>query len=365
MPNKQLVEYIDKRLGENVEKQNIINELLNAGWPASDISKAFSVTGGGQTMKSDLPKKKLLVISVATILFLVGMSFLTYQYLLKPRFEILELSISTNEAALYEEILVKAVIKNSGFSGGQYNLELILDGRNVENMTIDLDGRDTKEVQIELMFTEDDEWGVHSIELGNKNKSLVVNEGLLPIVAIGDTIILKGTIAGGFALETTEIVVGEDTISGIECWVVKVTTNPEIVKGFDGGFCTDKETLFPLIEIKTDLVDSLSVTKILDPSPIFPLEVGQIINVEQTTDTTINFPGKQVEQKNTRIFQYRIMGIEDVDTQIGKIKAFRIDVYEDGKLTDTIWQAPKAKLNIIKAINYKSGDTQILKSFTF
>lgn len=370
MQNKQLIDYINNRLSQGVAKQTINTELLGVGWSPSEVDSALLIVfGASRESAVRFTKGKLALSLVFALLILVSLSFATYKYILQPEFELVMLSVPSEDVALYERVEIRAEIRNTGFFDGEYSAELILDGEFKEFKAVNISGRSTGELQFDLMFTADNEWGTHDVEIDGTTERLTVNEGLHPKVKVGD-VIISDSISNGIASKITESVLGDSVINGKECWLTEVTFDPLLAGIFsEGELCADKTTFFPLKSILSGEgveVAIYSTYEFLSAEPIFPLRVGQVIIVRENDDITTTFSGPQINKKESSIKEYHVEDIESINTPAGNIKAFRINILdEEGVLIATIWEAPKVKLNIIKAIDYETGDTQSLKSFEF
>lgn len=311
---------------------------------------------------------KVLVI-VLWIIIVSGVSFEAYHFFLKPDFSLLDISVPNKEVALYEDVKISVIVKNNGFLKGDYLATFSLDGVAQESKAVALGGRESGSIDFVVSFKNDSEWGERKIDINGKSATLSVNEGLHPIVRIGDTITSETTV-GGLTSEIIELIVGESTVNNEECWVNKATFNPPLGNIFDEGeICADKTTFFPLKSTLSGIgaeVVRYSTYDVLSTEPIFPLRVGQIIIVRETDNITTTFLGQPLNKKETNIKKYYVEDIENINTPAGEMKAFKIDIKDEKDvLIATIWQAPKAKLNIIKMIDYETGDTQILKSINF
>jgi len=370
MQNKQLIDYINNRFNQGVDKQTINAELLGAGWAPSEIDGALlTIFGISRKSVTKFTKGKLVLSLISALLILISLSFVVYRYILRPEFELVALSVPAEDVALYERVEIRVEIRNAGFLDGEYNAEFRLDGEFKESKTINIGGRDTGELQFDLVFTEDNEWGAHDVEIGGTTERLTVNEGLRPTINVGDVIISEST-SGSITSKVTESVVGDSAINGKDCWLIEATFDPPLADIFsEGELCADKTTFFPL---KSTLsgegaeVVKYSTYEFLGAEPIFPLRVGQVIVVRENDDITTTFFGPQINERDSNIKKYQVEDIEDISTPTGNIKAFRINILDEKDvLIATIWEAPKVKLNIIKSINYETGDTQNLKSFDF
>jgi hypothetical protein len=199
-------------------------------------------------------------------------------------------------------------------------------------------------------------------------------EGKLPTYHVGDTwtwsYVMEGT-----TYTLTEEVTGEETVEGRDCYVIDMSFDPEISYTQGGVVSTinsmtywgDKAT--GLNEVKTEMSGTydgtaftMSTTCSYNPwVSIFPLEIGKEVETEKTT--TQYFNGEQTGDPIVSTEAYEVDSKEDVTVAAGTLSCWKLIMYEDGDVFQTMWWSDKVK-SMVKSTDADGNTMMELQSYS-
>ncbi|MCP3683580.1 MAG: outer membrane lipoprotein-sorting protein [bacterium] len=199
-------------------------------------------------------------------------------------------------------------------------------------------------------------------------------EGALPIYRIGDTWTQKG-VSEGFEYTATMQVIGEDTVDGMDCYVLEMASEPAVSDTSSNPILmVDKATVDKVkMQFTDETVDaSIEVetkffyTRSQSPSPY---EVGKTWETTVATFTITkhimtNRPSTAETEFEENTFSYKIEGKEMVTVPAGTFECFKLVQYsEDGFPSKVAWQSDETKLVNVKVYDYNNAESIELISY--
>lgn len=197
--------------------------------------------------------------------------------------------------------------------------------------------------------------------------SCASKEGQLPILKIGDQWTYKVEYEGIIYSVITEVT-EEDELDGRDCYVIELLFQPAlegIVESMTRWM--DKATTSLVKAQFTGVMQGIPTTQVMDYTYKFPdeqwwpLEVGKEIRVIETLTTTNSAFGKQTTDTEST---YEVVRMEKITVAAGTFKCFKIVEYNtNNKRISETWYSDDVK-NDVKYIDYESGETTELKSYS-
>lgn len=191
----------------------------------------------------------------------------------------------------------------------------------------------------------------------------------LPDLKVGDQWVFRITSEKIEHTMNVEVA-GEDVVNGRDCYVFEVSVEPPFEGLIDHmTIKRDKSTMeeitveFMYTRYKTSMIYSYEISGV---NP-YPLEVGKEYTEIVTMNSTTTIEGEDPEtetEENTYI--YRIEKIEEITVPAGTFECFKIVKYdEDGtNVIQESWASDEIKQYTVKKIDYESGKTTELKSYS-
>lgn len=195
----------------------------------------------------------------------------------------------------------------------------------------------------------------------------------LPNLKVGDQWVFR--ITSGESEHTMNVAVtGEDVVNGRDCYVFEVSVEPS----FEGlidlmTIKRDKATMEEITVQKsgeymdTPYTISMIYSYIISGENPYPLELGKEYKEIVTMNSTTTIEGEDPEtetEENTYI--YKIEAIEEITVPAGTFECFKIVKYdEEGtNVIQESWASDEIKQYTVKKIDYASGKTTELKSYS-
>jgi len=193
-------------------------------------------------------------------------------------------------------------------------------------------------------------------------------EGEIPTLRIGNSWTYEFSSQDVYYTSTEEVI-GEGTVDGKDCWVIKESETPAY-GGIDSmTIRRDKSNLLiiqrqgsgTLMGVPFTLAETRSY---LFDIPFYPLELGNTVKAVETDKRTTTYLGQtQVEPKTTTTV-YKVEQVEEITVPAGTFKCFKIVEYdESGVKLWTGWHSDKVKM-FVKEISEDSGVVWELKSYS-
>jgi hypothetical protein len=199
--------------------------------------------------------------------------------------------------------------------------------------------------------------------------------GQLPSLEVGDQWVWHYTMQGVDATLTQEIT-GEEIMEGRDCYVIDMSFDPLLTfpqaEGVstitDMTYWTDKATV--TYDVKQEMVgdyngEPFTLSYVYSYSswdPLFPLEIGKEVEMEQTT--TQYMGDNQFGEPTVTTLRYRVDGMEDVTVAAGSFSCWRL-VVEDGEggIIQVFWWSDEVK-SMVKSTGGDGNTTMELLSYS-
>lgn len=310
--------------------------------------------------------KNLTAIFVVTVLMALTIS--SAGCAKKPaEFVFSDLTLNPAEAQVFQEVTATASVKNNGQLEGICKTVLKINGAEMQTRDIPLKGGTNNTVS----FTFKRDAGPRcDVEINGLSKTLVVKEGILPVLSIGDKWTVKWKI-DVFEYNVTMEVMGEDITDGKNCYVMQATFEPAFQ-----GIVTSANIKYEkatMQEVRMQMsgkvqdqtfVSATAYSHTLSGSPLYPITVGTENKVVTTETQTITVAGQKQTQTNTHTVISKVEKIEDVILPAGTFRCFKIVRYdEQGKVLSTSWACDKTKIDIKNVESGANGLTVELVSY--
>ncbi len=305
--------------------------------------------------------KKCIVVAIAVALMCFTSAFVGCAK--KPaEFVYSDLVLKPPEAEVWQEVTATANIKNIGQLEGVSKASLKINGQELQTKDVTLAGGSSGTATFTFKR---DEGPKCAVEINGLTKDMVVKEGILPVLTVGDKRVFKWAI-DTFEYTVTMEVTGEDVTNGKNCYVVQATFEP----AFQGIItnATIKYEKTTMQEVKTQLsgkvndipfISSTTHSHEISGSPLYPTVVGMESRVTTTENTTTTAAGQSQTQSAKRIDVSKVEKIEDITVPAGTFRCFKTVKYDEkGKVTSTSWASDKAKIGI-KTEDSASGGMKI------
>ena len=113
-------------------------------------------------------------------------------------------------------------VTNAGEIEGTYTVTLKVEGKELESQEVTLAAGATQTVTFSLV---EDRGGSYDVAVDGVVGTLLVEEGMLPTLHVGDQWVYR-EIKEGVAYTRTETITGGERMQGKNCYVVRVTYDP-------------------------------------------------------------------------------------------------------------------------------------------
>lgn len=337
------------------EKVTISADVSNSGKISGNYTVALTVNG----LEEETRTVKVNADTTVTVAFGVAKDYpgnysvtlggLSGSFtMLKPaEFVINNLVVSPQRALPGREVSVSCNVANTGEVDSSYSVSLTIDGVQVDSKDVVLLAGTTQTVVFSLAY---ETRGTYNVAIGDLSGTLVIMEGLLPTLYVGDTWIFK-EVYKGIAYTRTETITGQEGMEGVDCYVMKVTYNPPL----DGWLSEEtkwleKATYRPVVSrISTTFLSSdLTVTSLVfysreEIGTEWPYSVGNEFTVKTSWTKNDFVNGQPFTDKGNSTATYKCTAIEDVTIEAGTFRCFKIVEYEEGQAVSEYWYSDKAK----------------------
>lgn len=285
---------------------------------------------------------------------------------LKPAgFSMSNLAFSPAQAVAGREVSIMCDVSNSGEVDGSCPVNLNVDGVQVDSKVVTMAAGVTQTVAFSLVK---DVGGTYNVAIGNLTSTLVVSEGVLPTIHVGDQWVYR-EISDGIVYTVTERIVGEELFQGINCWIDEWTYDP-IKSGISKGTSwLEKATMDSLWTQSSLDVSGVTVTCSVAVESTYkgdqrwPLKVGNEWSEKATVTTVYEALGENDTETVTYSVEYRVENIENITTGAGTFRCFKIVIYQGSIATDAYWYSDKVK-NYIRVDDLSSEESKQLLSYS-
>lgn len=265
---------------------------------------------------------------------------------LKPAgFAMSNLVFSPTQAVAGLEVSIMCDVTNTGEVDGSCPVNLKVDGVQVDSKEVTVAAGATQTVAFSLVK---DIGGSYNVAIGNLSSTLVVSEGVLPTLYVGDQWVYR-EIYNSVAYTVTEKIVGEELIQGKNCYVKEVTYDPSLSGVSQETYWIEKATLDILREqfsfVYSGTTATCSAVYALNYSgdERWPLTLGSEWTENGTITTTCVALGASNTDTTTYIMNYKVEKVEDTTVGAGTFRCFKAVAYENGVATQNSWYSDKAK----------------------
>jgi hypothetical protein len=285
---------------------------------------------------------------------------------LKPAgFAMSNLVISPAQAIAGREVTIMCDVTNTGGVDGNCPVNLKVDGAQVDSKEVAVAAGATQTVAFSLVK---DIGGSYSVAIGDLSGTLVVSQGVLPTLHVGDQWVYR-EIYGGVAYTVTVKVVGEELIQGKDCYVKEWTYDPAISGVSKRTFWIEKATLDVLRDQysfeysgTTATCSTVYVAK-YSGDERWPLTVGSAWTENDTITYTCVALGKSNNDTTTYSMNDKVEKVEDITVGAGTFRCFKVVEYENGVASQNYWYSDKAKTFV--KVDYITGqDSMQLLSYS-
>lgn len=268
---------------------------------------------------------------------------------LKPAaFKVANMTVSPAEvlSGWDTPITVSVDVSNTGEMAGEYEAALNINGTGTEAKKITVAPAATEKVQ--FIITKND-GGAYNLAVGDATGSLSVKEGVYNNLTIGDKWVYE-YVSKGITYTRTDYIIGEETVNGIDCYVIRQTFDPNL----DGKVSEIKQWLNkkdrqPVKEILVNMTQGLGVTQ---EDTITYTRTGSTpwaLTVGNTWNETINvtyymyvYGVDKTEIEKYGPYIHTVDRIETVKTKAGEFRSFHLSIG-----ATSLWYSDKAK-NFVK-----------------
>lgn len=270
-----------------------------------------------------------------------------FTLLKRAEFTMSNLVILPQQALPGREVSVICNIANSGEVDGFYPVSLRIDGVQVDSKDVPVPAGATQTVAFSLTRETS---GTYHVAINDLSGTLVISEGLLPTLYVGDTWVFTETYKG-ITYTRTETIMGEEGMEGKSCYVKKITYDPPL----DGWILEETQwleqaTLRPVVSlISTTLgASGLKMTRMVIYSregtgTEWPYEVGNEFTIKTSWERTDFVSGEPFIATGDSTITYKCTDVEEVAVEAGTFRCFKIIAYENGQPTTEYWHSYQAK----------------------
>lgn len=265
-------------------------------------------------------------------------------------FTLSNLVISPAQAVAGQAVSIMCDIANTGGVQGSYAVSLQLNGVQADSKEVTVAAGAKQTVAFSLVK---DIGGTYFVAIENLTGTLVVSEGVVPILHVGDQWVYR-EISTGIAYTVTRKIVGEEQIQGKACYVIEMTYDPAMSGVSKRTVWEEKATTdefreqYSLDYLGTTVTCSSVYDSTYSGDERWPLKVGSNWMENLTIVTTWEALGESETETTTNDIQYRLEKKETITVGAGTFTCFKIVGYENGEVTRIFWYADKAK-DVVKA----------------
>jgi len=286
--------------------------------------------------------------------------------ILKPAgFTMSNLVISPTQAIAGRAVSIMCDVANTGDVEGACPVSLKVNGVQADSKEVTVAAGATQTVAFSLVK---DIGGTYNVAIGELTGNLVVSEGVLPTLYVGDQWIYR-EISEGIAYTVTQRVVGEELIQGKQCYIIERTYDPPQSGISKETFWVEKATLDAIrmqysVEVSgVTLTCSIVAESEYSGDQRWPRKVANEWTEIATVTRTYEALGDTDTETFSLTLHYKVEKIEEVTVGAGTFRCFKIVISQDGVVTDTYWYADKAKAEV-KIDDLTDNDTEQLLSYS-
>ncbi len=282
-------------------------------------------------------------------------------------FVVTGLTFTPDNPKVGEEVTIQVDVENIGGAQGTYTVTLTVNGVEIDTQDITLAAGEMETVTFTHTWKTP---GDYQIEVGGETATLTITgQGLLPVLHIGDQWVYHFTIGSQSYTETDTVTSGE-VISGRDCYVGEVVSEPPMEGVASAMEWVDKQTLRPVkLEISGEHLEGpYTVTQTISYSPwpegLWPLTVGTELTIIETDTIVITIGGETYPTTMSGTITIKVEAIEEITVPSGTFTCFKIVTYdENGEPILTQWYSDEVK-NIVKTVDHETGDRYELLSYS-
>jgi hypothetical protein len=287
---------------------------------------------------------------------------------LKPAgFAMSNLVISPAQAIAGREVTIMCDVTNTGGVDGNCPVNLKVDGAQVDSKEVAVAAGATQTVAFSLVK---DIGGTYNVAIGDLSSTLVVSEGVLPTLHVGDQWVYR-QIEKGIAYTRTETITGEEKMEGKSCFVVKVTFDPPW-----NGWIPERTEWWDKATYNTVRGQfsawSSSIGETVNRSIVYsdqttgsewPYKVGNEFTEKVSWTITDVVGGRSYSDTGEYTATCKVTAIEDITIGAGTFRCFKTVAYIDGSPAYEYWYSDKAK-DYLKYNDLESQYTEELLSYS-
>ena len=290
-----------------------------------------------------------------------------FTMLKRAAFTLRNLVILPQQALPGREVSIMCNVANTGEVDGHYPVYLRVDGVQVDSQDVSVPAGATQTVTFSLT---EEASGTYHVAINELFGTLVVSEGLLPTLYVGDTWVFTETYKG-ITYTRTETITGEEGMEGKSCYVKKITYDPPL----DGWISEEtqwleKATLRPVVSLISTTLGAagLKMTRIVIYSregtgTEWPYEVGNEFTIKTSWERTDFISGESFIDTGDFTVTYKCTDVEEVAVEAGTFRCFKITAYENGQPTTEYWHSYQAK-TFVKTHGITDAHTTELLSYS-
>ena len=290
-----------------------------------------------------------------------------FTMLKRAEFTISNLFISPSQALPGREVSVICNVANTGEVDGFYPVSLKVDGVQVDSKDVPVPAGATQTVTFILAR---ETCGTYNVAVGGLSDTLVISEGLLPTLYVGDNWVFR-EIYKGNTYTRTEMITGQEGMEGKDCYVKKITYDPPL----DGWIpeetqWLDKATLRPVVSLisATFSAAGLDMTRLVIYSreitgTEWPYETGNEFTVRTSWERTDFISGQPFIATGDSTIIYKCTDVEEVAVEAGTFRCFKTIAYENEQAATEYRYSYKAK-TFVKTHGITDAHTTELLSYS-
>ncbi len=360
------------QVGDNV---TISADVTNAGEVSGNYTVALKVNEMDEQTKTLALESNSTVPVIFDVIkndpgnYSVSLGDLSGNFTLLRRasFALSSLAIFPQQALPGREVSVICTVANSGEVDGHYPVYLRVDDVQVDSQDVLVAAGATQTVTFSL---DRETCGSYNVAINNLSGTLVVAEGLLPTLYVGDTWVFTETYKG-ITYTRTEIITGEEGMEGKSCYVKKITYDPPL----DGWMpeetqWLEKATLRPVVSLISATFGEagLKMTRMVVYSREgsgmeWPYEVGNEFTIKTSWERTDFVNGEPFIATGDSTITYQCTNVEDVTVEAGTFRCFKIVASENGRPATEYWYSYQTK-TFVKTRGITDAHTTELLSYS-
>lgn len=286
--------------------------------------------------------------------------------ILKPaEMQLSGLNVSPAEITAGQTATIMVDVANTGEAEGDFTVPLKVNGQDVDSQNITLAGGANETVSFSLG---EDVGGVYNINIGDLDGVLTVQEGVLPVLHIGDQWVYRMNDDGSIYTRT-ETITGEEIVNGKDCYVVDVEYNPMYLGILQKETqWWEKDTLDEIMEqavIESSGAQANLTVTITDTynGSLWPVKVGNQVTTSTTSEIVAESGGQRKTDTTSVTTTATVDRIESVTVNAGTFRCFVIDSSSSDTGQATQWYSDKAKATV-KSVTADGKSTEELLSYS-